>query len=56
MTKRGSSFDMRLVIHRGRVSIRDFCDMGSVYEGCSENFCIISFLSILDTLSCTLVL
>ena len=28
-----------------------FCDRGSVYEGCSEDFCIFSFLSILDTLS-----
>ena len=25
--------------------------MGSVYEGCSEDFCTFSFLSILDTLS-----
>ena len=33
----------------GRVSIGD---RGSVYiEGCSEDFCIFSFLSILDTLS-----
>ena len=29
---------MRVVIHRGRVSIGDFCDWGSVYEGCSEDF------------------
>ena len=51
VTKRGSSFDMRVVIHRGRVSVGDFCDMGSVYEGCSKEFCIFSFLSILDPLS-----
>ena len=51
MTKKGSSFDMRIVIHRGRVSIGDFCDRGSVYEGCSEDFCIFPFHSILDTLS-----
>ena len=31
-----------------RVSIGD---RGSVYEGCSDDFCIFSFLSILDTLS-----
>ena len=40
----GSSFDMRVVIHRGRVSIGDFCDKGSVYEGCSDDFCIFFFL------------
>ena len=31
--------------------MESFCDKGSVYEGCSEDFCIFSFLSILDTLS-----
>ena len=43
---------MRVVIHRGRVSKGDFfCDRGSVYEGCSEDFCIFSLLFILGTLS-----
>ena len=51
MTKRGSSFDMRVVIHIGGVSRGDFCDKGSIYKRCSEDFCIFSFLSILDTLS-----
>ena len=32
MTKRGSSFDMRVVIYiRGELAIGDFCDRGSVY-------------------------
>ena len=32
MTKRGSSFGYESShIHRGRVSIEDFCDRGSVY-------------------------
>ena len=43
MTKVGSSFDMRVVIHRRRVSIGDFCDRGSVYEGCSEDFLYLFF-------------
>ena len=38
MTKRRSSFDMRVVIHKGKVSIGDFCDRGSVYKGCNEDF------------------
>ena len=38
MTKRRSSFDMRVVIHKRRVSIGDFCDRGSVYKGCNEDF------------------
>ena len=49
VTKRGSSFEEISHTHRGRVSIGD---KGSVYiEGCSEDSCIFSFLSILDTLS-----
>ena len=43
MTKRGSSFDMRVVIDKGRVSIEDFCDRRSVYEGCSEDFLYLFF-------------
>ena len=31
MTKSGSSFDMRVVIYIGGVSIGDFCDRGNVY-------------------------
>ena len=27
----------------GRVSIGDFCDKGSVYEGCSEDFLYLFF-------------
>ena len=34
---------MRVVIHRGRVSIGDFCDKGSVCEGCSEYFLYLFF-------------
>ena len=33
---------MKVVIHRG-VSIGDFCDKGSVYEGCSEDFLYLFF-------------
>ena len=40
--KGGSSFEMRVVILIGG---------GLVYEGCREDSCIFSFLSILDTLS-----
>ena len=43
MTKRESSFDMRVVIDKGRVSIEDFCDRRSVYEGCSEDFLYLFF-------------
>ena len=32
MTKMESNFDMRVVIHRERVSIGDFCDRGSVHK------------------------
>ena len=52
----GSSFDMRVVIHRRKVSIGDFCDRGSVYEGCSEDFCIFFFFFLRYIISCTLVL
>ena len=41
---------MRVFIHRVRVNIGDFCDRGSVYEGCSEDFLYFSFHSFLDTL------
>ena len=56
MTKRGSSFGYESSLtHRGKVSLGD---RGSAYiEGCSEESCIFSFLSILDTLfPCILVL
>ena len=34
---------MRVVIDKGRVSIGDFCDRGSVYKGCSEDFLFLFF-------------
>ena len=34
---------MRVVMHRGRVSIVDFCERRSVYEGCSEDFLYLLF-------------
>ena len=34
---------IRVVIQRRRVSIRDFCDRGSVYEGCNEDFLYLFF-------------
>ena len=34
---------MRVVIHRGTVSMADFCDRGSVYEVCSEDFLYLFF-------------
>ena len=43
VTKMRSSFNMRVVIHRGTVSMGDFCDRGSVYEGCSEDFLYLFF-------------
>ena len=59
MTKRGSSFDWyeSSHIHRGRVSIGDFCDKGSVYtiRDVVRFLCIFSFLSFTFT-SCILVL
>ena len=46
--KRGSSFEMGVVILiRRKVSLGD---RWSVIEGCSNDSCIFSFLSILDTL------
>ena len=57
VTKRGSSFDMRVVRHRGRVSIGDFCDRGSVYKGCSEDFLYLFFsFQFRYIIFCTLVL
>ena len=42
---------MRVVILIGRGLIQEIlCQGECVYEGCSEDFCIFSFLSILDTL------
>ena len=57
MTKRGSSFDMRVVIYRGRVNIGVFV-IGEVFmKDVVRTFCIFSFLSLLDTLFfCTSVL
>ena len=56
MTKRGSSFEMRIVILIGGGLVYEIGG-GLVYERCSDDSCIFSFLSILDTLfSCTLVL
>ena len=52
MTKRGSSFGYESShVLRGGVSIGLFV-RGSAYlfEGCSEYFCIFSFLYLLDTL------
>ena len=40
MTKKGSSFETKVVTYRGRVSIGD---RRSVFEGCSEDFCIFFF-------------
>ena len=50
MTKRESSFDMRVVILRGRVSIGHFV-RGSfdIFEGCSEDYMYLFLFSILDT-------
>ena len=48
---------MRVVRHRGRVSIGDFCDKGSVYEGCSEDFLYLFFsFQFRYIIFCTLVL
>ena len=52
--ERGSSFRYKSGhVLRGRVSIGPFCLGGCFYifEGCSEDLCIFSFLSLLDTLS-----
>ena len=48
MTKRGSSFDVRVVIHIGgglasEVFFFFFGDKGSVYEGCNEDFLYVFF-------------
>ena len=57
MTKKGSSFDMRVVIQWGKVSIRDFCDRGRVYEGCNEDFLYLFFsFHFRYIIFCTLVL
>ena len=53
VTKRGSSFGYESShALRGRVSIGDIFFRGSVYllKDVVMNFCIVSFLSILDTL------
>ena len=59
MTKRGSSFDWyeSSYIHRGRVSIGDFCDKGSVYtiRDVVRFLCIFFYFSSTFT-SCILVL
>ena len=48
MTKRESSLEMRAVILIGGGLVQE---IGGVYiKGCSEDFCIFSFPSILDTL------
>ena len=52
MTKRGSSFGMRVVYLRGRVSIGPFL-LGGVlihFEGCSEDSTYLFFSFFLDTL------
>ena len=50
MTKRGSSFDMRVVILRGRVSIGHFVRGSVDMRDIVRILCIFSFLSFLDTL------
>ena len=50
MTKRGSSFDMRVVIYIGGVSIGDFVIGGVFMRDVVRTFCILSFLSLLDIL------
>ena len=48
---------MRVVIQWGRVSIRDFCDRGRVYEGCNEDFLYLFFsFHFRYIIFCTLVL
>ena len=52
MTKKGSSFDMKVVNLRGRVSIGPFF-LGGVlihFEGCSEDSMYLFFSFLLDTL------
>ena len=44
MTKRRSSFDMRVVIHiGGGLALEIFCGRGSVYDGCSEDLLYLFF-------------
>ena len=52
MTKRGSSFDMRIVIYIGGVSIGDFCDRDSVctLRDVVRTYVFLFFSSFRDTL------
>ena len=50
MTKRGSSFDMRVVIVRGRVSIGHFVRGSVDMRDIVRILCIFSFLSFIDAL------
>ena len=50
MTKRGSSFDMRVVILRGRVSIGHFVRGSVDMRDIVRILCIFSFLSFIDAL------
>ena len=51
MTKRGSSFDMRVVIYiEGELAYDIFVIRGMSMRDVVRTFCIFSFLSFLDTL------